>query len=45
MHHHKSPADHVRELFKRSKDAASLLVWKIENIGKFWILFLLWVTS
>jgi len=27
LHHHISPADLARELFKCSKDAASLLVW------------------
>jgi len=40
---HNSPADCVRELFKPSKDAASLLDCIEEKIKKFWIVVFLCV--
>ena len=39
LHHHNSPTDRARELFKRSKNAASLLVSIYKRIGKFHITF------
>jgi len=44
LQHHNLPADCAREMFKHSKDAASILV-SIFLIGKFWISCFLWVMS
>jgi len=39
IHHHHSPGDKARELFKPSKDVQSPVV-SIEKLGKFWVLLM-----